>query len=153
MKMPALQEAVSAIAASIIGRQYDNRDLVNESLRFYTNGLRELQKSLWDTGVMYDDEILAICLCLGLYEAMECPGDARQAYYNHCKACLRLVEARGAHRHMSGVAHELFRGIRAQGVSLSPERGKYKVVKLSEVCRLCLVWRTTFLVSCQALYG
>ncbi|KAI7976902.1 hypothetical protein EIK77_010133 [Talaromyces pinophilus] len=117
MQTPALQAAVSAIAASILGRQHDDRDFVNESLKFYTSGLRELQKSLWNPDVMYDDEILAVCLCLGLYEAMECPGDAQQAYYNHCKACMRLVQARGAERHMSGVAHELFLGIRAQGVS------------------------------------
>lgn len=116
MQTPALQAAVSAIAASVLGRQHDDRDFVNESLKFYTSGLRELQKSLWDPDVMYNDEILAVCLCLGLYEAMECPGDGRQAYYNHCKACMRLVEARGADRHMSGVAHELFLGLRAQGV-------------------------------------
>jgi hypothetical protein len=117
MQTPALQAAVSAIAASILGRQQDDRDFVNESLKFYTSGLRELQISLWNPDVMYNDEILAVCLCLGLYEAMECPGDGRQAYYNHCKACMRLVEARGADRHMSGVAHELFLGLRAQGVS------------------------------------
>ncbi|KAF4984655.1 hypothetical protein F66182_17017, partial [Fusarium sp. NRRL 66182] len=115
MQTPALQAAISAIAASILGRQHDDRDFVNESLKFYTSGLRELQKSLWNPDVMYNDEILAVCLCLGLYEAMECPGDAQQAYYNHCRACMRLVEARGADRHMSGVAHELFLGIRAQG--------------------------------------
>lgn len=121
IQTPALLAAMSAIAASILGRQHDDRDFVNESLKFYTSGLRELQKSLWDPEIMYNDEILAVCLCLGLYEAMECPGDARQAYYNHCKASMRLVEARGADRHMSGVAHELFLGIRAQGVSPIPK--------------------------------
>ncbi|KAE8555689.1 hypothetical protein EYB25_000387 [Talaromyces marneffei] len=100
MKTPALQTAVSAIAASILGRQHDDRDFVNESLRFYTSGLRELQKSLWDPHVMFNDEILA-------------------AYYNHCMACMRLVEARGAGRHVSGVSHELFLGLRAQGALLS----------------------------------
>ncbi|EEA28691.1 conserved hypothetical protein [Talaromyces marneffei ATCC 18224] len=124
MKTPALQTAVSAIAASILGRQHDDRDFVNESLRFYTSGLRELQKSLWDPHVMFNDEILAVCLCLDLYEAMECLLRlvvlARQAYYNHCMACMRLVEARGAGRHVSGVSHELFLGLRAQGLPVKP---------------------------------
>lgn len=154
MQTPALQTAVSAIAASILGRQHDDRDFVNESLKFYTSGLRELQKSLWNPDLMYNDEILAVCLCLGLYEAMECPGDARQAYYNHCKACMRLVEARGAERHMSGVAHELFLGIRAQGVSSNQRKKQENLSLLTKaIYRLCLVWQIMLQAFYQAPYG
>jgi Fungal specific transcription factor domain len=117
MQTPALQTSISAIAASALGRQYGDPNLIKESLKFYTNGLRELQVSLWNPRVMYNDEVLAATLCLGLYEVMECPGDGRQAYYNHCKGCMRLVQGRGVDRHMSGVAHELFLGLRAQGAS------------------------------------
>jgi hypothetical protein len=119
MRIPALEASISAISASILGRMHDDQYLVNESLKLYTIGLRELQKALWNPKSMYDDETLASCLCLSLYEIVECPGDGSQAYYNHLKGCMRLVEARGIDRHLSGIAHELFLGFRAQGVSFS----------------------------------
>lgn len=118
MRTPALEASVSAVSAAMLGRMHDDRPLVNESLKLYTIGLRELQKALWNPKLMYDDETLAACLCLSLYEIVECPGEGYQAYYNHCKGCMRLVEARGIDRHLSGIAHELFLGFRAQGVRI-----------------------------------
>lgn len=117
LRAPALEASILAIAAAVLGRQRNDRDLISASLKFYTSALQKLQKSLWDPDMMYDDEILAACLCLGLYEVIECPGECQQAYYNHCKGCMKLIENRGASRHISGIAHELFLGLRAQGVS------------------------------------
>jgi hypothetical protein len=119
MRTPSLEASMSAISASVIGRMHNDHALVKESLKLYTIALHELQKALWNPKLMYDEETLAACLCLSLYEVIECPGDGYQAYYNHCKGCMRLVEARGIDRHLSGVAHELFLGFRAQGVSVS----------------------------------
>ncbi|KAH8705237.1 hypothetical protein BGW36DRAFT_285686 [Talaromyces proteolyticus] len=115
----ALEASISAISASVLGRLQNNYSLIKESLKLYTIGLRELQKALWNPRLMYNDEILAACLCLSLYEVLECPGEGNQAYYNHCKGCMRLVAARGVERHVSGIGHELFLGLRSQGILLS----------------------------------
>jgi hypothetical protein len=64
------------ISAAALGRLYNDTALINESLSLYTQGLRELQKALWNPALMYDDETFATCLSLSLYELMECPGEA-----------------------------------------------------------------------------
>jgi hypothetical protein len=116
MKTKALEIASLAISAAALGRMNNDTTLVKESLKLYTRGLRELQKALWNSNLMYDDETFAACLSLSLYELMECPGDAYSAYVSHCTGCLKLVEARGVERHTSDVAHELFVGFRSQAV-------------------------------------
>ncbi|KAK9319480.1 hypothetical protein V1517DRAFT_310695 [Lipomyces orientalis] len=121
MRTKALETASFAISAAALGRVYNDTTLTNESLKLYTQGLRELQNALWNPKLMYDDEILAACLSLSLYEVMECPGDAYSAYVSHCNGCMKLVEARGIDRHTSGLAHQLFVGFCSQAILLGLE--------------------------------
>ncbi|KAL1965852.1 hypothetical protein VTN77DRAFT_5173 [Rasamsonia byssochlamydoides] len=121
MRTKALETSSMAISAAALGRIYGDPVLVRESLKLYTRGLRELQKALWNPKLMYDDEVLAACLALSMYEIMECPAEAWHAYAIHCKGFLRLVQLRGVDAHTSGIAHELFVGLRTQGILFSLE--------------------------------
>ncbi|KAK9242881.1 hypothetical protein V1506DRAFT_509025 [Lipomyces tetrasporus] len=80
MRTKALETASLAISAAALGRVHNDTTLINESPKLYTQGLRELQNALWNPKLMYDDETLAACLSLSLYEVMECPGDAYNAF-------------------------------------------------------------------------
>ncbi|KAK9252701.1 hypothetical protein V1507DRAFT_212584 [Lipomyces tetrasporus] len=121
MRTKALETASLAISAAALGRVHNDTTLINESLKLYTQGLRELQNALWNPKLMYDDETLAACLSLSLYEVMECPGDAYNAYVSHCNGCMKLVEVRGIDRHTSGIAHQLFVAFRSQAILLGLE--------------------------------
>ncbi|KAJ9265240.1 transcriptional regulator family: Fungal Specific TF [Paecilomyces variotii] len=69
----ALETSTLALATSKLGRLNNDPILTRESLRLYTSALRQLQKALWDPGLMYRDETLAACMALAMYEMMECP--------------------------------------------------------------------------------
>lgn len=92
------------------------------SLNFYTRGLRQLQRALHDPRFMREDETLAACMALNLYEAIECPGSEPDAYFNHCHGIIALIQARGAHAHSSGAGRLLFLGARIPEVSSSTHR-------------------------------
>lgn len=93
-------------------------DLVQTSHKYYTQGLRQLQRALHDPLLMREDETLAACMALSLYEALECPTAGSEGYFSHCHGLLALVQARGVHAHASGVGHQLFLGLRVPGVRL-----------------------------------
>ncbi|GFG26695.1 uncharacterized protein AN5342 [Aspergillus udagawae] len=112
----ALEFSTFAISSAVIGRRFNDSALVHQSLRAYTRALREMQKALWSGTLMREDETLAACLVLSLYELMECPDNGADAYQSHCKGYLSLVKARGMHAHTDGIGHDLFVGVRLQGI-------------------------------------
>ncbi|KAJ5540435.1 hypothetical protein N7494_005511 [Penicillium frequentans] len=65
---------------------------------------------------MREDETLAACMALSLYEALECPTAGSEGYFSHCHGFLALVQARGVHAHASGAGHQLFLGLRVPGI-------------------------------------
>lgn len=78
-----------------------------------------MQKALWSDSLRYKDETLAACLVLDFYEIMECPDNGDGAYQSHCRGYLSLVKARGMDAHIDGLGHDLFVGVRFQGVRFS----------------------------------
>lgn len=113
---PALTTATLAVSLSRIGTVNGDECLAKESLKHYTEGLKELQKALYDPVQMHSDETLAACLLLGIFELLNCPGDSKEAYAIHTKGCARLLEARGPKAHRKGLGHSLFLAIRPQCV-------------------------------------
>jgi hypothetical protein len=97
-----------AICTVGLGRQYNNPALVHESLKFYTQGLRELQKALWDPKLMHRDEICASCVTLIMYEVIECPDKNIVGWESHMKGCAKLFELKGASAFQSDFGHQLF---------------------------------------------
>lgn len=116
-KSDLLETSSAAVAASLIGRKSQNLALVKVSLNFYTRGLQQLQRALHNPSFMKEDETLAACMTLNLYEAIECPGSESEAYFNHCHGIIALIQARGASAHSSGAGHLLFLGARVPEVS------------------------------------
>jgi hypothetical protein len=104
----ALEASVLAIATAKLGRVSENEVLIRESLKFYVNGLWELQKALWDPKLMYKDDTLAACMALIMYEISECPDKTIMALVAHMKGCAKLVELRGPDAYCSDFSHELF---------------------------------------------
>jgi hypothetical protein len=123
-EVKALELSSAAVAASAIGRKFQDTALVEESHNLYVQGLQELQKALRDRNLVRDDGTLAACMALSLYEAMECPSGGSGAYFSHCEGILALVQARGVEAHSLGAGHQLFLGVRIPGVSVRLVKAK-----------------------------
>jgi hypothetical protein len=115
----ALEISAFAVALARLGSHTDNQLLIQESLSLYTNGLKLLQQALWDPDLMYDDETLAACMLLALYEVFECPSETKAGYITHYNGCARLVQLRGPQSHAQGLGHSVFLGFRFMGVSIT----------------------------------
>ena len=120
MTTPALQTSSLALSIAALGRSYGDEALIHESVKMYVRGLSELQRALWRPRLACQDETLAACLTLGLYELMECPGKGPQAYASHCSGLLSLIQHRGPYAYTSGLSHKLFQATRLQGVCEHP---------------------------------
>ena len=116
----ALEVTTMAVCTAKLGRLNRNQAMISDSLRFYTQGLSEVQKALWDPALMYSDETLAASMALAMYELTECPAASKVGYISHHKGCVRLVQLRGPEAHTSGLAHQVFLTFRIQAVSPSP---------------------------------
>lgn len=104
----ALEATIIAVCISKLGRINNDLNLVRESLKFYTQGLSELQKALWDPKLMYRDETLVACMLLIIYEVAECPQNTINGWQNHMKGCAMLAQLRGPKAYGSEFGHYLF---------------------------------------------
>jgi hypothetical protein len=108
----ALETSVLAICTATLGRKNNNPVLVRESLKFYIQGLWELQRALWDPKLMYRDETLAACMMLIFYEVSECPDKTIAGWLSHMSGCAKLFELRGPDAYDSELGHQLFLSFR-----------------------------------------
>ncbi|KAH7391597.1 hypothetical protein BKA64DRAFT_678013 [Cadophora sp. MPI-SDFR-AT-0126] len=104
----ALEASILAVCTAKLGRTNNDQALVKESLKFYVQGLWELQRALWDEKLMYRDETVAACMCLIIYEVAECPDQSIKGWVGHLKGCARLFQLRGPKMYRSEMAHRLF---------------------------------------------
>lgn len=114
----ALELSILALSTAKLGRLNNNMDLVGNSLKFYVQGLSELQKTLWNSDLMGKDETLAACMVLSLYESIECPAKTHYGWLSHLHGCTKLIQMRGPEAHASALGHELFLSFRLREVSL-----------------------------------
>ena len=112
----ALEATILAICTAKLGRVNKDPALVHESLKFYVQGLWELQKALYSPELMYKDETAASCMALIAYEVMECPDKTIKAWVKHVHGCAKLFEARGPQAYSSEFGHELFLAFRQMEV-------------------------------------
>ncbi|KAK0118358.1 hypothetical protein ONS95_012646 [Cadophora gregata] len=113
----ALEASILAVCTAKLGRTHNDQALVKESLKFYVQGLWELQRALWDEKLMYRDETVAACMCLLIYEVAECPDQSIKGWVGHLKGCARLFQLRGPKMYRSEMAHRLFLTFRQIEVS------------------------------------
>jgi hypothetical protein len=94
-----------------MGHMLDNQALVKQGLNCYIQGLQHLQKALYDLNLVREDGTLTACMALSLYEALECPNQGSEGYFNHCRGIIALIQSRGHEMHSSGLGHQLFLGV------------------------------------------
>ena len=81
-----LRLSLRAIAMTRIGRMSRNAGLHKEGVEIYCKALSELQKALYDSEQMWEDETLVTARALHLYEvSLEC--DARSRFFLFSKRC------------------------------------------------------------------
>lgn len=111
-----LKASPLACCAAWLARSDSNPALIDFSRHLYSEGLREVRNALRAPDAILEDETLGACLALAVFEVIECPDKCRAAYEWHRRACVRLVQMRGAKAHRDRVGHELFLAIRLHGV-------------------------------------
>jgi hypothetical protein len=121
----ALEASILAVCTARLGRVNGDKGLVRESLKFYTQGLWELQKALWSPSLMYREETVAACMALLMYEVVECPDKNSAGWQGHIKGCARLVELRGPKAYESEFAHRLFVTFRQLEASNTSNNGVF----------------------------
>ncbi|KAG0649459.1 hypothetical protein D0Z07_4106 [Hyphodiscus hymeniophilus] len=109
---PALEASIMSVSTAKLGRLNGNPLLVRESLKFYIQGLWELQKALWHPRLMYKNETLAACLSLIMYEVVECPGKSIDGWASHMRGCAKMFELKGPTAYDSDFGHQLFLSFR-----------------------------------------
>jgi hypothetical protein len=114
---PALDHAVLALCTARLGRDNDHQGLVHGSLSLYTSSLRELRRAVLDPVTRCDEQNIAACMALIMYELSECPGRMLEGYLSHYNGAMKLLQLRGADAHTSGLAHSVFQVLRMHSVS------------------------------------
>jgi hypothetical protein len=108
----ALEASLLAIATAKLGRVSENGVLLHESLKFYGNGMWELQQALWNPKSMYKDDTLAACFAMVTYEVIECTNKTLTAFNAHMTGCAKMFELRGPDAYTSDFSYELFLAFR-----------------------------------------
>ena len=113
----ALESSIMAICTVSMGRMYKDPALAREGLKFYTKGLWELQKALWNPTLMNKDETCGACVALAIYEVIECPDKTIDGWKSHMVGCAKLTELKGATAFKSDFGYQLFLAFRLMEVS------------------------------------
>ncbi|KAI1063844.1 hypothetical protein LB506_005860 [Fusarium annulatum] len=106
---PAMEYAILALSTAAFEK---DGALEGQSLKLYTRGLYELQKAIDSSKTRLDDQTLAACVLLGMFEFAECPGRTVSAYMRHYQGAMALLQLRGPEQHMGGLAHDVFQVLR-----------------------------------------
>ena len=109
-----LETSIYALCTARLGQMQSDQILINESVRLYVKGLRELQVALRNPELVYKDETLGACLALSVYEVVQ--GD-RFSYVNHVDGASKLIKLRRPSAYSSGLSHKIFLAYRFIGVS------------------------------------
>ncbi|EWG54129.1 hypothetical protein FVEG_12418 [Fusarium verticillioides 7600] len=121
---PAMEYTILALSTAALEQDGELGHGRGQSLKLYTRGLYELQKAIDDPKMRLDDQTLAACVLLGMFEFSECPGRTVSAYMRHYQGAMALLQLRGPEQHIGGLAHDVFQVLRMhtafQGLSQSP---------------------------------
>ncbi|KAK9420262.1 hypothetical protein SUNI508_06531 [Seiridium unicorne] len=109
---PALENATLAVSAAKLGRRDQKPDLVHQSLGLYTQSLHEFSYEVGNVSSRRNEQTLAACMVMMMYEVSECPGGNPDGYQAHYAGTMRLLEMRGPEAHISGLAHSIFQSLR-----------------------------------------
>jgi Fungal specific transcription factor domain len=128
---PALEHAVLALCTARLGRYNDLQALIHESLSLYTSSLPELRRAFLDPVTRCNEQNIAACMALAMYEISECPGRMFEGYMSHYNGAMKLLRLRGADAHTSGLAHSLFQSLRRHSVSSASPKSPHVLALVS----------------------
>jgi hypothetical protein len=143
----ALETSMLAVSTAKLGRLNDNQVLIHESLRLYVQGLWELQKALWDPKLMHNNETLAACMALIVYEVVECPDKTLDGWVSHMRGCAKMFELKGPGAYDSDFGHQLFLSFRVIEVFPSFPFMPWHSNFISQIQQALAERRNTFLAS------
>ncbi|KJZ75785.1 hypothetical protein HIM_04942 [Hirsutella minnesotensis 3608] len=117
---PALENALLALCTARLGRQGSRPGLGQKSLQLYTKGVALVRRDVLNASAQtaVDEQSLAACLSLLLYEAVECPGGTMDGYQAHYRGCLELLRLRGAVSSTSALAHATLQILRLHTIHI-----------------------------------
>lgn len=106
----ALRLSLKALALTRLGWLHRDDAFIRGGMVVYGNALRELQKALYDKQSMWQDETLATCNVLALYELSESTPASIIGYNSHVEVLTYLVTLRGSdqYRYSSPLARAMF---------------------------------------------
>lgn len=114
---PSLEDSLLAACTARLGRHTNRPALVRESQRLYAKGLSAMRRDVNRKSTQAaNEQNLAACLALMLYEISECPGDSPDGYMVHYQGAMELMRIRGPVAHQSGLAHSVFQLLRLHSV-------------------------------------
>ncbi|KAF5965783.1 hypothetical protein FBULB1_12043 [Fusarium bulbicola] len=106
---PAMEYAILSLSTAALG---GDGAFGGQSLKLYTRGLHELQKAIDDPKMRLDEQTLAACILLGMFEFSDCPGRSVSAYMRHYQGAMALLQLRGPEQYIGGLAHDVFQVLR-----------------------------------------
>lgn len=114
---PSLEDSLLAACTARLGRQTNSPTLIQESHRLYAKGLSAMRRDVSRKSTRANEQNLAACLSLMLYEISECPGDSPDGYMVHYQGAMELLRSQGPTAYQSGLAHSVFQLFRLHSVS------------------------------------
>ena len=114
---PSLEDSLLAACTARLGRVMNHPALVHESQRLYAKGLSAMRRDINRKSTQANEQNLAACLALMLYEISECPGETPDGYMVHYQGAMELMRIRGPAAHQFGLAHSVFQLLRLHSVS------------------------------------
>lgn len=112
------RNAVLALTLSRVGQYTGNNSVARSGAIHYNDCLREVARKIDLQKGACNDEVLAVCLILSLYEILCSPASQGASWQNHITGVGVLMQLRGPHGFTSGISHTLFVGARINVVSL-----------------------------------
>lgn len=107
----ALEKSATAWNLLCLGRLHNDLRVRDESFTYYTQALAATQSALHNPLVAFNDETLAACLLIFLYESFEGTHSDSVSLPPDIGLCAGLVYHRGPGSHTEGFAHSMFQFI------------------------------------------
>ncbi len=99
-----------------IGTRNCNEDLKHNSLCMYHKSLQELQKAINHPTLRCQEQTLATCIAMTMYEFAGGPAQRTYEYVTHYNGTMELLRLRGPKANGVGLGYPVFRALRMHSV-------------------------------------
>ncbi|TVY41895.1 putative membrane protein [Lachnellula subtilissima] len=123
----SLPLAITALSLVRLGRKHQNVELQNEGMAVYGQALEGIQAILSSDDLIFEEQTLASCMTLLVFEVLETSGSNVRGWISHVNGISQLFQLRGPELHVSESSHRLFLGFRPTGIiyALATRRSSY----------------------------